>query len=519
MLLTGKKIGIAVALAVFAVIALVWPQRGEPIKGVEYRAVSIVGEPWSPQPIKGEVPHHPHMAEDEFSTLHGGGSNPDVNHTRGPLGHNATLHSRHGSTSPGGMIATTVFTSEGLLLSFMGSFLGFELNLLNPRSLELLARYDLPQRPSTFAGVITANMDLLMADTSGGGYFYLDDQDRAVLGDARQHIVRIGHRRTEDGDYELYLADDWDVSHLVPHDCLAMNNWFPDGECDPITSVMPDADGRIWWVTIHGRVGAVDPATGEARAMQFQGEEIQNTFAADMEAVYILTTHALYAMKAGEDGSPEVIWRQAYDRGGTRKVGVASHGSGTSPTLLGDRYILIVDNASPRSRLRVYLRQPDVEGDRLVCTLPLFDEGRSGVELSLVAWERSIVIANTYGYKNSFQQESYADVVGGLARVNIREDESGCDPVWEKPHKNPSSVVHLSTSTGLLYAYTMELDADDEPLWSLSAIDAQNGSLAFAVPVGRGKRFDNNWAPLTLGPDGTAYVGVTTGMISIWDGE
>ncbi|TXS12925.1 hypothetical protein EAO71_36045, partial [Streptomyces sp. ms191] len=41
----------------------------------------------------------------------------------------------------------------------------------------------------------------------------------------------------------------------VPHDCVSWTNLFPSGVCDPVTSVMPDWDGRIWWVTRLGRVG------------------------------------------------------------------------------------------------------------------------------------------------------------------------------------------------------------------------------------------------------------------------
>ena len=82
-----------------------------------------------------------------------------------------------------------------------------------------------------------------------------------------------------------------------------------------------------------------------------------------------------------------------------------------------------------------------------------------------------------------------------------------------------TSVVRLSTSTGLVYAYTVDSDGDGEHAWYLTAIDARSGETAFEVRVGSGKRFDNSWAPLTLGMDGTAYIGIVPGMISIWDSE
>lgn len=35
--------------------------------------------------------------------------------------------------------------------------------------------------------------------------------------------------------------------------------------------------------------------------------------------------------------------------------------------------------------------------------------------------------------------------------------------------------------------------------------------------MGTGIDYDNNWAPITLGPDGTAYVGVFDGLTAVHD--
>jgi len=512
-------LAVVVALGVLGLATsgalLLSPKRGDVLAGIDHVPGATSGSPWTPQPIHVEIGQHPFLAASQYSNLHGGGGNADVNLGPGPLGRNTYLHSRRGTNPPGGMIATTVFTRDGNLISFVGAFAGFELDLLAPRSLHLLARFDLPQRPSTFAAVVTGNMDRVMADTSGGAYFYLDNEDRVVLADADQHVVRIGHRELDSG-WEFYVADDWDVSAHVPNDCLGPKNWFPEGECDPITSVMPDGNGRIWWVTLHGRVGTVDPRDGTSRSMQFAGEQIQNTFAADTDQVYVLTDHALYGMQADDDGLPTVIWRQDYERGGGRKVGNASYGSGTSPTLVGDDWIAIADNGDPRDQLLVYRRARDVEGERLVCAVPLFADGHSAVELSLVAWNRSIVAANSFGYWNAYQQRDYGEAVGGISRIDVREDGSGCDVVWTSDARNPSSVVRMSAEAGLIYAYTVD-EREGTDVWSLTALDARTGEGAFETRVGVGNRFDNSWAPLTIGPDGTAYIGIVTGMISLWD--
>ena len=59
---------------------------------------------------------------------------------------------------------------------------------------------------------------------------------------------------------------------------------------------------------------------------------------------------------------------------------------------------------------------------------------------------------------------------------------------------------------------------DGEMNTCFMALDAHTGETVFKVLTGAGKNFDNNWAPISLGADGTAYVGTLSGMISIRDG-
>ena len=76
----------------------------------------------------------------------------------------------------------------------------------------------------------------------------------------------------------------------------------------------------------------------------------------------------------------------------------------------------------------------------------------------------------------------------------------------------------LSTENGLVYFYTFEeQDNEEDVAWYLMALDVETGKTAFKIRTGAGKNFDNNWAPITLGADGTAYVGSLKGLIAIWD--
>ena len=106
----------------------------------------------------------------------------------------------------------------------------------------------------------------------------------------------------------------------------------------------------------------------------------------------------------------------------------------------------------------------------------------------------------------------------------------GCQKAWtNRTVRIPSSVSKASTATGLVYVYEYPAaDAgpvrpDGEPLtgpedpWYLTAIDARTGRRVWSVFTGVGLGYNNNYAPITLGPDGTAYVGVLGGLVAVRD--
>jgi hypothetical protein len=288
--------------------------------------------------------------------MHSGGYNSDIHLAAGPVGNNTQVRSRQGSNAPGGMCATTTFTQEGLLVVFCGFFGGFELNLLEPRTLKLLAKYALPMRPSTFEGVVKFDPDIFMKDTSSS-YFYLDHED----------------------------------------------------------------------------------------------------------------------------------------------------------------FVVIADNADPQTRVLVIRRGPQVQGNRLVCQVPVFEPGESVIEIPMIAWGNTIITKNDAGYRNAFEQKRWDTMRGGMVRIDIREDQSGCDIVWTSDEIMPAVVPKLSAANGLIYSYTFAPQENGHIAWYVVAIDAATGRTVFKILTGAGRSFDGNWAPMAIGPDGTLYTGSLEGFIAIWD--
>ena len=72
---------------------------------------------------------------------------------------------------------------------------------------------------------------------------------------------------------------------------------------------------------------------------------------------------------------------------------------------------------------------------------------------SLISWGDSLVVENNYGYENITSLTFGRSVVGGVTRIDVREDGSGCDTVWESAVRAPRRPCRNSPPRRLLYFY------------------------------------------------------------------
>jgi len=458
------------------------------------------------------------MADSVSSTMHADGFSSGVHRGPGPLGRNPeVLSSARGLI--GGECATVVFDGKDRLVTVCGDFEGFSLLLLDPVTLEELASYPLPPRPSTREALHKRDLQIIMTDTSGGAYFYLDEEDRVVLATSERKIVRIAIKDGKKGP-AFTLEDAWDLSARVPGDCWTPENRSPEGPCDAVTAVLPDWEGRLWFVTRLGTVGTLNPETGRIETLSLEGG-IQNSLAVSQDLVVVVSDEALYGLTAdAETGAPAVAWRESYERGNEQKPGSIDLGSGTTPTVFGDsrQYIAMADNADPRINVLIFKRQDGEPGVSLVCKQPVFEKGMSATDNSLIGFGRSVIAENNYGYKNFLSLLFGKTAAGGIVRIDLDEGDEGCRTVWKSREASPSTVPKLSTESGLVYVYTKDESAWFVDAWYLTALDFRTGKTVFKALTGTGWGYDNNWAPITLGPDGTAYVGVLNGLVALRDG-
>jgi hypothetical protein len=435
---------------------------------------AFLGHAARPQPMRAPAPpRQPHMAPNGRSNIHVDAYQSDVNAGLGPLGRGGIDVA---SAGKGAECASITFDAGGRIVSVCVGLAGPQLQLIDARTLDTIATFGLPPRQPGSGNPLT--------NFAGGGYFYLDNRDRAVVPTTTRHILRVAVRGRR-----FVLADNLDLTESV-------------GADDQIISALPDWAGRIWFATKKGIVG-----TGGGARVRALGESIGNSFAVGRDGVYVVTDKAMYRLRATSRGTPRVVWRRPYANTGAVKPGQTEAGSGTTPTLMGSRYVAITDNADP-VRI-VVMRRRD---GRVVCTAPLFTRGASATDQSLIGTDRMLIAENNFGYAGPSATENGRTTTAGLQRVDVRGGR--CRTVWRSTEVAPSAVPKLSLAGGLVYTYTKPARSDGVDGWYLTAIDARAGRTVFKRLGGAGTTFNNNYAPVTLGPDGTAYLGVLGGIVA-----
>ena len=451
----------------------------------------FIGAPAQPRPVSAQLaPRHPFMAANGRSNIHDDAYMSGAYEFSGPLGRNMERL----STLQGAECASVTFDRQGRIVSICVGVEGPRLVMLDPHTLDLLAVHPLPPRQPGTTNPLN--------DFSGGGYFYLDNLDRAVLPTTNRHVWIIGETSGPLGP-GFQLERDYDLSGVTAVD-------------DKLFSVLPDWSGRLWFISQQGVVGTIDPASGAVRTLDL-GEPITNSFSVDESGgVYIVSDAALYRFDATAAGAPAVTWREVYPNSGIHKPGQSGPGSGTTPDVMGSQYVAIADNADPM-QVVVYKRAKQVKGSRLVCAQPVFGPGAGATDNSLLTAGRSIVVENNYGYSGLTATTNGATSQPGMERVDIDSDGRGCHTVWRNDERAPSVVPKLSLATGLVYAYTKPPTTNGTDPWYFTAMDWRTGQVIYKRLAGTGIGFNNNWAPVTLGPDGTAYVGALGGLVLLRD--
>lgn len=357
-------------------------------------------------------------------------------------------------------------------------------------------------------GLPLATLRLTAGELLGGVYAYLDHQDRMVVVDGSGDLLRIGHGRNEAGAWTLSVVSRTPVA------------------ATGVVALAPDWDGRVWFATAGGVAGFVEPDAGRTRTIELgAGERVANSISTAPEGVAVATDRALYLLAAGSGGEPGVLWRRAYDRGPARKPGQLSWGTGATPTFFGPRTgsesLTITDNAHPRPNLLVH----DTRTGRQVCAVPVLPGAVDGTENSPVAYGRAVYVASTYGYPYPAYPEGAgpsepesAPFSGGMTRVDVRADGTGCDLRWHSPVRS-AAVPRMSLADGLLYTITRTgpagADTTELDSYAATAVDPGTGAVLGSSAVGATSAVDTLQTVGTFLPDAVGFQGTLTGVLRI----
>lgn len=455
------------------------------------------------------VPEDPFMAPNGRSGLHLDAYQSDTYPTPGPLGHSPEVT----STFLAALCGTVTFDAQGRILVVCVNVRPV-LYLLDPVTLETLARYPLPYHQGN-------------GEFGAGGYFFLDNQDRAVIPTRTNDIVRV--KEATQGSQTVFKTD-----HTCSEDLPG-----PITSNEEILSTFPDAHGLLWFTTSGNpgdpvsepaKVGTANPSPTDQNHCEIKlytlpaGERINKSFAVDPDpsrgGVFIVSDHQLYRFDASADGSPTVTWSEAYDRGTEIKPGQRVQGSGTTPTLMGTDFVTIADNAEPQMHVNVYRRARSTDKARLFCSEPVFKPGASDTFNSLIATDRSISVENNYGNVDPTSTMFGGTTQPGITRIDL--DADGCHTVWTNDEESvPNVVSQLSLKSGLEYTYSKDPSPSSAPYtdpWYFTAVDFKTGRTIFKVLAGTGLLYNSDYSSVYLGPDGkTGYVGVIGGLVRIHD--
>ena len=477
-----RRLATVIAAGVLLIPAAAYAATPIPSVGL---ARTFIGAPSTAAPLgQFAIPQNPYLAPNPYNNMH---NDPYATNTYpgpGPRGRGIQVKTALYGVEE---CATQAFDQFGQIVALCGDVSGPVLRLINPTTLNIKASYVLPGRDLTSG----ANP---LSDLCGGAYFYLDNSDRAVVATTDRRIMVVADTGTK-----YVLQHTYDLTSVVPaKDCLI--------------ALMPSWTGTIWFATKGGVVGTVNPTTGVAHAVTLTGEGIDNSFAVDAAGgVYVVSDHAMYRFDAAADGTPTITWREVYDRGSVQKPGQLSQGSGTTPALVGSDLVAITDNADPQMHINVYNRNTGA----FICQQGVFAPGASDTENSLVAVGDGLIAENNYGYQGPQSTLLGKTTSPGVARVNVIGNT--CSLAWTSNVVAPTSVPKVSLQSGLLYVYSKPANSLGQDAWYFTAIDVRTGQTVYSRLTGVGPQFNNHYASIYLGPNGTAYIATLAGMVSLRD--
>ena len=484
---------------------------------------TFVGSAVLANPLRPKVEFTPRSAE-----LHMDGGNTNTIDHPGPLGNHLNI------TSIDIQLDIFYWDSKGTMFAVYGGPCNDTeffpaIAVLNQETLAFETLWSLPAKHANTT-LLTTYMQLLM------------DTDQIVVGSQEGQIYVLRKCDGQDGNptIETQRLIDLSPSGVLKGQTMlnsamdvASNVWFTTGAVDGV------GQGEPTNLTVVGYV----EKDGTIHSLEIRNQNIGPGVSISGTKIYINTEpsaaddHAnavgfISALTTGHGTSVHVVWNATYDAGSsTKHGGFGTRGSGTTPTLLGNDFVAVCDNAGEQINMLIYPQQSKGHNVQPICKVPLFKPGHSWTDNGLMGHydgkDYAVVVQNmdheaafnsTPATNGPYHSLTVQDP--GIWKVLVAGDGSGCHVEWKNPGRQ-TTVPVLSTATGLIYGYEQSkgLAIEGQYSWYATAIDFMTGKTVWKALVGAGGTFDNNYRTTFLSPQGAMYQVVQGGVAIISDGD
>jgi hypothetical protein len=482
------------------------------------RAAAMVAYSKEPNLARTTVPH-PCLSKSTAS-MHDDAYSSDASLFDGPYERDPSIRYFVNTTERfGGICAATAIDDQGRMLTMSFTRKRTVLLRMCPQTLAPLFSFEVPPRDVNIFDAIFRVGKIFKS--TAGAYFCVDNHARVIVPTTKREIWVIA--QCPDAPPESYFQLQHRIAADLPQDdgincTLPVWDDTPHGPKDV-------APGGYWFTSEGGRVGIARPA-GQTQVKTISlpnGERINNGSTMSRHGLYLVTNRALYRL--GLVGDTIEILRRAEYGTGPAKPGQPMSGSGTTPTLMDDRFVLIGDGAQVMNAC-VY-HQENLE---LLDHAPVFgDQKGSACDNSFISVGSSFVVCNTYGYLNPMEMRGF-EQSRGLVRFDVDALGKLTERWYRRDISTMSALPKLSIPRGVLYAYSMrwlekpvraskpQLDKKGKWEWSVVGLNFEDGKSVFKQPVFRGpfdRNQDNGWGTIALTPDGSLVTGMWRGLLRV----
>lgn len=547
---------------------------------------------------------NPYMKFNLPSSMHEGPWASDVSNFSGPKPNNVQaqyFHVLEKGEKFSGMCPVFEFIDDSTFVTLSFGRASTTLLLIRVTdSIKLLDAIDIPGRGNNVWELMgKKKRERIFHNTAGGAYSYLSGHNHIYIPGIHNNILCVEIKNEKFVNNTVKSSN---IRNQIAKGNLVDRQLLEQDRMNLLTAIMPDMKGNVWFTSRHGIVGLLHRndltedgcwkvyATyiGKQAAIEkinthfttafseenissyekfeqltdqaletfkstFMGdentrEEIQNSFSIGHDGVYIVTNYALYKLRFNDEKKTIELdpkWVNSYktgeliyDNDHMIKPGQLNNGSGTTPTLIDDRFVAICDNDSKQVNLCVFSQ----ETGELIFKHKLFNDNGAAVENSVVAYGNSIIVGNTYGYEDVFEENP---TPGGIMRFDFNEEKNIYEVVPNWPlsgtYDCKTATPKLSTASGMIYVYNRsDIDKNGHHDWQITAIDFRTGlrvfylmpyfekgefddNINFLLKWGslgsknyEQKAFNNIWATYTFGPGNSFYIGTYRGFLRVY---